>query len=218
MVKVAVSGCVHGHLDAMYETLEKAEAYHRVKADVLLCTGDFQAIRDDYDLASMMCPVKYRQIGDFQDYYLKRKVAKISTIVIGGNHESSLYFSAAANGGYIAPNIYYLGRTGVVNFGSLVIAGISGIYHEQSYFKPLSQFPRTEKDFKNYYRVRKTDVDRIAQISSPDIFMSHDWPQGVYNFGNTEQLLKIKPFLRTQIMNGSLGSPANKQLLDHLCP
>jgi lariat debranching enzyme len=36
-------------------------------------------------------------------------------------------------GGWVAPNIYYLGNAGVVNFGGLRIGGISGIYNYFDY-------------------------------------------------------------------------------------
>ena len=174
MVIIAVSGCVHGHLDFLYETLLNLEASRGIKADILLCTGDFQALRGNYDLPTLSCPAKYRQLGDFKAYYHKTKVAPILTIVIGGNHEAVLYMNSAKDGGWIAPNIYYLGRCGVVRFGSLRIAGISGIYHEHSYNTPLPRNPRSEEDYHSLYRVRLADVEKICNISQPDIFLSHD--------------------------------------------
>ena len=136
MVIIAVSGCVHGHLDFLYETLLNLEASRGIKADILLCTGDFQALRGNYDLPTLSCPAKYRQLGDFK--------------------------------------AYYLGRCGVVRFGSLRIAGISGIYHEHSYNTPLPRNPRSEEDYHSLYRVRLADVEKICNISQPDIFLSHD--------------------------------------------
>ena len=38
-------------------------------------------------------------------------------------------------GGWVAPNIYYLGNAGVVQFGGLRIAGLSGIYKSNDYRK-----------------------------------------------------------------------------------
>ncbi len=37
----------------------------------------------------MACPVKYRHMGDFNDYYTGASVAPVPTIFIGGNHEAS---------------------------------------------------------------------------------------------------------------------------------
>ena len=43
------------------------------------------------DLEAMACPPKYRSLGQFHNYYARRKKAPYLTIVIGGNHESSGY-------------------------------------------------------------------------------------------------------------------------------
>lgn len=36
-------------------------------------------------------------------------------------------------GGWVAPNIYFLGFAGVVKFGNIRIGGLSGIYNERHY-------------------------------------------------------------------------------------
>ncbi len=48
-------------------------------------------------------------------------------------------------GGWVAPNIYYLGYGGVVDIGGLRIAGLSGIYKKYNYLKG------------NYFRNNNTD-------------------------------------------------------------
>lgn len=37
----------------------------------------------------MSVPLKYRQMGDFKDFYEGKSLAPIPTIFIGGNHEAS---------------------------------------------------------------------------------------------------------------------------------
>lgn len=66
-MKVAVAGCCHGALDKLYETLQLLEQRHGVDArpDLLLCAGDFQAVRNAADLRCMAVPSKYRQLGGF---------------------------------------------------------------------------------------------------------------------------------------------------------
>ena len=43
-------------------------------------------------------------------YYSGEKVAPILTVFIGGNHEASNYLQELPYGGWVAKNIYYLGR------------------------------------------------------------------------------------------------------------
>ena len=50
-----------------------------------------QAMRNVSDLQTMACPVKYRALGHFHQYYSGQKRAPKLTIVIGGNHEASGY-------------------------------------------------------------------------------------------------------------------------------
>ena len=55
-MKVAIQGCGHGQLNAIYDTLAIEEARLACKADLLIICGDFQAVRDEADLDSMACP------------------------------------------------------------------------------------------------------------------------------------------------------------------
>ena len=56
------------------------------------------------------------------------------------------------------------------------------------------------------------------QISSPDIFLSHDWPAVIVHHGNLPQLLRAKPFFRADVDSGRLGSPPLAGLLGTLRP
>ena len=50
------------------------------------------------------------------------------------------------------------------------------------------------------YHIRELDVYRLLQIHRPlDIFLSHDWPRGIANFGNKAQLFRAKPFLQKEV-------------------
>jgi lariat debranching enzyme len=82
-VRIAIVGCVHGALDYLYSVLISQSI------DLLLCTGDFQALVSVEDYPCISIPNKYKQLGDFYNYYSGNKVAPILTIYIGGNHENS---------------------------------------------------------------------------------------------------------------------------------
>ena len=92
-MKVAVEGCCHGELDAIYASLARLEHDKSEKVDLLLVGGDFQSIRNNADLSCIAMPEKYRRLGDFAAYYNGTKKAPVLTIFIGGNHEASNYLS-----------------------------------------------------------------------------------------------------------------------------
>ncbi len=75
-----MQGCAHGELDKIYETLAHMEATQGVKVDLLICCGDFQAVRNLDDLECMACPRKYRHMNSFYKYYSGEAVAPCPTI------------------------------------------------------------------------------------------------------------------------------------------
>lgn len=137
---IAVTGCVHGKIEKVYEKLESIKDMKGIEPELVICTGDFEATRDVYDLESMTAPEKYMVLGTFYKYYTGEKKAPYLTIVIGGNHESSRYSWELFYGGWLCPNIYYLGVAGVVNYRGLRIVGLSGIYKQNSYNSCLLLF------------------------------------------------------------------------------
>ncbi|KAH0519491.1 Lariat debranching enzyme [Microtus ochrogaster] len=134
-MRVAVAGCCHGELDKIYETLALAERRGPGPVDVLLCCGDFQAVRNEADLRCMAVPPKYRHMQTFYRYYSGEKKAPVLTLFIGGNHEASNHLQELPYGGWVAPNIYYLGLAGVVKYRGVRIGGISGIFKSHDYRK-----------------------------------------------------------------------------------
>lgn len=153
-------------------------------------------------------------------YYSGEKVAPILTIFIGGNHEASNYLQELPYGGWVAPNIYYLGYAGVVRFNGVRIAGISGIYKSNDYFRGRFECPPySENTKRSVYHQRQLDVFRLSQLTpNVDICLSHDWPEGVTDFGNVNQLIRFKPHFRDDINNHCLGSRACRDLLENLKP
>ncbi|KAM8711029.1 hypothetical protein ACLKA7_017628 [Drosophila subpalustris] len=219
-MKIAIEGCAHGELERIYDTIEGIEKERNIKIDLLLCCGDFQSTRNVSDLQTMAVPRKYMDMCTFYKYYSGERVAPILTIFIGGNHEASNYLQELPYGGWVAPNIYYLGYAGVVNVNGIRIAGISGIYKGHDFLRGHHEFPPyTEKTCRSVYHVRQLEVFRLKQLSGKiDIFMSHDWPRGIQEYGNKAQLLRFKPHFAEDIGSGQLGSRPLEELLKVVQP
>ncbi|MFS7974740.1 putative calcineurin-like phosphoesterase domain, ApaH type, metallo-dependent phosphatase [Helianthus anomalus] len=219
-MKIAIEGCMHGDLDNVYATLLHLQQVERTKIDLLICCGDFQAVRNEKDLESLSVPPKYRSMNSFWKYYSGEKVAPFPTIFIGGNHEASNYLWELYYGGWAAPHIYFLGFAGVVKFGSVRIGGLSGIYKSNHYH--LGHFerpPYNDRDIKSVYHVREYDVHKLMQIEEPvDIFVSHDWPVGITDHGNWKRLVRDKPYFKEEIQDRTLGSKPAAELLEKLKP
>lgn len=225
-MKIAVQGCGHGDLHAIYRALSALEARTGDKADLLLVCGDFQALRHAKDLATLACPPKYRRMGDFADYWSGRSVAPLPTIFIGGNHEASRHLWEVYHGGWVAPQIYFLGYSGVVKVGGLRIGGISGLYHPAhyrlGYFEAASRDAELDETTKrSIYHTREVEVAKLGllQQSAPlDIFVSHEWPHRIYEHGDLRQLLKVKPYFRDDIDGKGIGARPLAELLVRLKP
>lgn len=219
-MKIAVEGCCHGELDKIYETIAYLEKKEGVKVELLLCCGDFQAVRNEGDMKCMAVPAKYRMMQTFYKYYSGEKKAPVLTIFIGGNHEASNHLQELPYGGWVAPNIYYLGYAGVIRYKGIRIGGLSGIFKSHDYRRGHHEFPPYNPDtLRSVYHIRNVEVFKLKQIQMPiDIFMSHDWPRGIYYYGSTGELLRKKKFLRQEVESNTLGSPAAEELLAHLQP
>lgn len=122
-------------------------------------------------------------------------------------------------GGWVAPNIYYLGCSGVVRYKGITIAGMSGIYKRYDYRQGFHErLPFTEDTKRSIYHIREYDVQKLSRITSPTIMMSHDWPTNIHRYGNHKSLLAKKPHFREDIQKGELGSPPAETLLHSLRP
>ncbi|EED13135.1 RNA lariat debranching enzyme, putative [Talaromyces stipitatus ATCC 10500] len=220
-VRIALEGCGHGKLHDIYaKVTEGAKAKGWDGVDLVIIGGDFQSVRNANDLNGMSVPIKYREIGDFHEYYSGKATAPYLTIFVGGNHEASNYLFELYYGGWVAPNIYYMGASNVLRFGPLRIAGLSGIWKGYDYNRPhFERLPYNEDDVKSIYHVRELDVRKLMQIRTQvDVGLSHDWPRGVELNGNYHHLFRIKPFFREDSNAGTLGSTAAKHVLDRLRP
>ena len=178
----------------------------------------------------MAVPEKYRHLGDFAAYYNGTKRAPVLTVFIGGNHEASNYlhelWCPAKNfanfrfyGGWVAPNIYYLGASGCVTYRGLKIAGLSGIYKKWHYHQGFHErLPYTEDTKRSIYHIRSFDTKKLHFLSSPTIMLSHDWPTNIHKHGDWRELLRRKPHFRNDMEKGELGSQPAEILLGKLRP
>uniref|UniRef100_A0A1J3CZK9 Lariat debranching enzyme n=1 Tax=Noccaea caerulescens TaxID=107243 RepID=A0A1J3CZK9_NOCCA len=219
-MKIAVEGCMHGDLDIVYRTIHHHEQIHNTKIDLLLCCGDFQAVRNEKDMDSLSVPNRYKEMKSFWKYYSGQEVAPIPTIFIGGNHEASNYLWELYYGGWAATNIYFMGCAGVVMFGNLRIGGLSGIYKKQDYRSGHHERPPYNANtIRSVYHVREYDVQKLMQLEEPlDIFLSHDWPVGITDYGDSQALMRQKPHFVQEIETRTLGSKPAALLLEKLKP
>ena len=159
-------------------------------------------------------------MGDFHEYYSGARVAPYLTIFIGGNHEASNYLFELYYGGWVAPNIYYMGAANILRLGPLRVAGLSGIWKGYDYRKPhFERLPYNSEDYHSIFHVRELDVRKLLSVRSQvDIGLSHDWPKGAEWRGQYRWLFNKKDRFEDDAINGKLGSVAAAQCLDRLRP
>ncbi|KAF4123861.1 lariat debranching enzyme [Geosmithia morbida] len=220
-VRIAVEGCGHGTLDAIYASVAKScEVRGWDGVDLLIIGGDFQAVRNAPDLSVMACPVKYRHLGDFPKYYAGSAKAPYLTIFIAGNHEASAHLWELYYGGWVAPNIYYMGAANVLRLGPVRIAGMSGIWKGFDYSKPhYERLPFNDDQVRSFYHVREVDVRKLLLVRTQvDVGLSHDWPRAIEYHGDSEGLFRKKPFFKQESIDGTLGNVAARYVMDRLRP
>lgn len=225
-IRYAVVGCLHGKLEAVYRKIAIRDEQDGVQTLLLLVCGDFQAIRNTEDLKTVAVPRKYlSQLGDFWEYYCGEKQAPMLTLVIGGNHEASHYMRELYFGGYLAPNIYFVGSSGVANVvgpsdqNLLRVFGMSGIFKPYSFAQPCKKVPLDEDSKRSVYHTNHLDIVRGALLEQKvDIGLSHDWPRGAHRYGDLGELVRVKPFFEKDIKTGRFGNPAASFMLDRIRP
>jgi lariat debranching enzyme len=119
-------------------------------------------------------------MGTFWKYYSGQLIAPILTLVIGGNHEASNHLQELPFGGWLCPNIYYLGHAGVVDVTDkstgqviLSIGGLSGIYKGRDYLRGRYERPPYSKDtLRSVYHVRNIDTFRFKSMPTGKTFQS----------------------------------------------
>lgn len=130
----------------------------------------------------------------------------------------------------------------------LRISGASGIYKSGDYKRGrFERHPYDRSTIRSIYHTREYDISRLAQLPAlsayPSIFLSHDWPLEIEQYGDTAALIRRKPFFKDevsqydafaininsqwkltfsiitpQIASNTLGSPPLRGLLEVLKP
>jgi lariat debranching enzyme len=123
-------------------------------------------------------------------------------------------------GGWVAPNIYYMGAANVLRCGPIRIAALSGIFKGYNYrTSHYERLPYNEGEIKSIYHVRELDVRKLLQVRTQvDVGLSHDWPYKIEYCGDWNQLFQKKRGFREDSENGKLGSQAARYVLDRLRP
>lgn len=116
-----------------------------------------------------------------------------------------------------------MGYAGVVNFGGLRIAGLSGIYKRHDYHSGhFEHAPYDDQTKRTAYHSRHIETFRLGQLQQPvDIVLSHDWPRGIYRYCGPDALdalLRQKPHFAAEIADNAFGSPAAEEVLARVRP
>lgn len=63
------------------------------------------------------------------------------------------------------------------------------------------KLPYNEGHIRSIYHVREYDVHKLMQVEEPvDIFLTHDWPCGITDYGNWKELVRQKPFFEKEVI------------------
>ncbi len=187
-IHFAAVGDVHGSLTRLDEGLRRWNSVHPTRPlDFALQVGDLEAIRDDRDLASVIGPEKYRTRGTFSEYHSGARKFPVTTHAIGGNHEAHTHFEEHPNGGHLADNIYYEGRTFVRNINGLRVAGLSGIFNEDVYNngRPSAhpEVPgKRAKNWRPWTYFTKEEIESAKKLfAGAEVLMLHEWPAHLFD-------------------------------------
>lgn len=170
-MRIAVFGDVHGQWIAFRDAILALHA--EASLDLVLQVGDAQPIRDEKDLAYLPVPERYRALGD---YGLLDGPWPIPTLFIGGNHEPFNVMEALPEGGFLQPNLEYMGRAGYRTFGDLRIAGLGGVLSPRAIERPRLPWPFPPQHAREASYYRKADLAKVAASGKVDILLLHEWP------------------------------------------
>ncbi|OHT02715.1 Lariat debranching enzyme [Tritrichomonas foetus] len=218
-MKIFVTGCLHGEWDRLIQTVEEL-IQQGEQIDLILVTGDAQTMRYQEDLNAFAAPPKYRLMGSFYKIYNGEKKIPRPTIVVGGNHESADFLHLLPFGGWLAEDVFYIGRAGSLSIGDITISAISGLYKHEDYYRKVDEnFPlRTQADIHTWYHIRAFSDFQLLGLPHTQIMLSHEWPAKIpLNYGG-EYLKRRRRDLIESDRTNSFGLLKGLDIIHHLKP
>jgi lariat debranching enzyme len=218
-MRILVTGCLHGAWEPVIQT-----AYDFISQgdhiDLIIVTGDAQTMRNDDDLHSFHCPLKYRKLGTFYKLLNGELTPPCLILVIGGNHEACDFLHVLPFGGWLAPGVFFLGRAASLRFGTLTITGLSGIFNDEDFWRPVDEsFPlRSVSEILSAVHYRCFSFFQLMALSGTDLMLSHDWPSGVAACHGGAFLRTRKGYLVDADAAGTLGVRRAMTLRSRLRP
>ncbi|CAL9768266.1 unnamed protein product [Musa acuminata subsp. burmannicoides] len=162
-------------------------------------------------------------MNSFWKYYSGQELAPVLTIyiLVGTMKHQIIYGNCIMEAGlhliYISWSFLEL-----LNLSTFELVGFLGFINKGHYH--LGHFERPpfyESDLRSVYHLREYDVMKLKHIKEPiDIFISHDWPVVVYEYGNLKRLLinRLIIVVLLQIKKRTLGSLPAAELLNQQKP
>ncbi|GIQ83828.1 hypothetical protein KIPB_005213 [Kipferlia bialata] len=221
-MRVLAVGCVHGHWQRIVDEVNRQQQAG-TPVDLILACGDGKTFRSKFDMNYTAIPPRYRNMESFHELYNGGISLPVPCIYIGGNHDASLFLYELPYGGWIAPNVYYLGHASAVDYvlgdRHVRIGGVSGIYKRYDIGKGHNEQPPFDQDaLRSVYHHRQSDFTWLqsAMAKQPPlstICLSHDWPSCM-PAAIEPRLLPMR--VREEAQAGQLGSDLSNELVNAL--
>lgn len=178
-----VVGDVHGRWEELAGELDLVRAFlpsgQRVEA--ILQVGDAEATRDVAELQEVFAKPERHRLSDFHLAVEGQIQFGAPLYFIGGNHEPWATLDrnkgVSRGGAPLAPDVYFLGRSGSVTIADVHIAFLSGIRRPGRALE--SAVDRTSCNSikeDNYYCAE--ELRAVRKLQSVDILLTHEWPSG----------------------------------------